>query len=114
VARAITLDEVAKDPAAAADLPLDALASLLVRSAAVQNALAAAILNHPEAPPPPALDHLLTAEQAAERLAVSKDWLYRTAKDLPFTVRLGADLVRFSAVGIDRYLRIQLLKAARR
>jgi hypothetical protein len=36
------------------------------------------------------------------------------AKDLPFTVRLGGDMLRFSAVGIDRYIRIQLLKAARR
>jgi predicted DNA-binding transcriptional regulator AlpA len=109
-----TLDEVAKNPAAAADLPLDALAALQAQCAAAQGAIAAAMLAHPGAPASPAPDCLVTAEQAAERLAVSKDWLYRAAKDLPFTVRLGADMLRFSAAGIDRYIRIQLLKAVRR
>jgi predicted DNA-binding transcriptional regulator AlpA len=66
-----------------------------VHGAAAQGAIAAAMLAHPGAPAPPAQDRLITAEQAAERLAVSKDWLYRAAKDLPFTVRLGADLLRF-------------------
>ncbi len=48
-------------------------------------------------------DTLLTAEEAAERLGVSPDFLYRT-KDLPFRVRVGRR-VRFSARGIERYIR---------
>ena len=52
------------------------------------------------APPP---DRLLTAQQAAQQLGVSKHWLYRHAATLPFTVRLGRS-VRFSAVGLQAYL----------
>jgi excisionase family DNA binding protein len=105
---------VAKNPAAAVDLPLDALAALQAQCAAAQGAIAAAMLGHPGTQASPAPDSLITAEEAAERLSVSKDWLYRTAKDLPFTVRLGPDMVRFSRAGIDRYIRIQLLKTGRR
>ncbi len=49
-------------------------------------------------------DRLLTAEEAAARLALSPDTLYRKAKRLPFTVRLGHQ-VRFSAAGIERFIR---------
>lgn len=50
-------------------------------------------------------DHLLTVEEAAERLGTSRDWLYCKAHKLPFTVRLGSRQLRFSSKGIDRYLR---------
>ncbi len=49
-------------------------------------------------------DQLLTVEEAAEKLGVSRDWLYRHSKKLAFTVRLGRHL-RFSARGIERYIR---------
>jgi excisionase family DNA binding protein len=53
----------------------------------------------PEAP-----DELLDVEEAARRLSLSCDHLYRHAKELPFTVRIGRRL-RFSAKGIERYIR---------
>ena len=49
-------------------------------------------------------DTLLTVEEAADRLGVSPDWLYRRTSQLPFVVRVGRH-VRFSAKGIDRYIR---------
>ncbi len=49
-------------------------------------------------------ERLLDVEEAARRLSLSPDTLYRKAKDLPFTVRLG-HLVRFSSAGIDRFIR---------
>src|SRR5215831_4835245 len=52
-------------------------------------------------------DALLTVEEAAKRLSVSKDWLYRNAGRLPFTVRLGKKHLRFRSVGIDACLRQQ-------
>lgn len=56
------------------------------------------------APPvPPAHEELLSIEMAAERLAMSKDYLYRNADKLPFTRRVGRNL-RFSSLGIDRYI----------
>jgi excisionase family DNA binding protein len=58
------------------------------------------------APPPPSEpDRLLTVEQAAERLALAADTLYRKAKAFPFTVRLPGRQVRFSEAGIDRFIR---------
>ncbi len=49
-------------------------------------------------------DRLLTAEQAAEILSTSPDWLYRHATQLPFTRKLGPKMLRFSSRGIQAYL----------
>jgi excisionase family DNA binding protein len=48
-------------------------------------------------------DELLTVEQAAERLGVSVDYLYRNHSCLPFVRRMGRTL-RFSSLGIDEYI----------
>jgi excisionase family DNA binding protein len=50
-------------------------------------------------------DQLLTAQEAAKRLALSPDTLYRKARDLPFTVTLPGRQTRFSSQGIDRFLK---------
>lgn len=49
-------------------------------------------------------DRLIDAEEAARTLCVSVEWLYRNAKRLPFTRKLGHKMLRFSSVGIQRYL----------
>jgi predicted DNA-binding transcriptional regulator AlpA len=49
-------------------------------------------------------DRLLDAEDAAKLLCISEDWLYRNAKKLPFTRKLGPKMLRFSALGIQKYL----------
>jgi len=49
-------------------------------------------------------DRLLSAEEAAEMLSMSTDWLYRNAKKLPFTRKLGPKVLRFSSQGIQKYL----------
>ncbi len=51
-----------------------------------------------------AQDRLLDAADAAKLLSVSEDWLYRHAKKLPFTRKLGPKMLRFSSVGIQKYL----------
>lgn len=56
--------------------------------------------------PPAAEDKALTVKQAAEKLNVSTDWLYRNAASLPFTFRIGRNL-RFSANGLQAYLDTQ-------
>ena len=50
-------------------------------------------------------DQLLTVQEAARRLALSPDTLYRKARDLPFTVTLPGRQTRFSSHGIDRFLK---------
>jgi predicted DNA-binding transcriptional regulator AlpA len=47
-------------------------------------------------------ERLLSVREAAERLGMSVDWLYRHARLLPFTRRLGSRAVKFDADGLDR------------
>jgi predicted DNA-binding transcriptional regulator AlpA len=49
-------------------------------------------------------DSLLNAEEAAEILNVSTDWLYRNARRLPFTRKLGPKMLRFSHQGVIKWL----------
>jgi excisionase family DNA binding protein len=104
-----TLDALAADPSKAANLAGPVVAALLARVAAVSGTLAAraVTLTHQglEASNHPQGDQLLTVEQAAERLSMSRDWIYRRASRLPFAVRLDGSALRFSSQGIDRYIR---------
>ena len=52
-------------------------------------------------------DRLVDAEEAAKILSVSVEWIYRNAKRLPFTRKLGHKMLRFSSVGIQKYLAIR-------
>ena len=100
-----SLDALARDPSQAHTLPPEAVPPLLAQLAALQSALAARLLTAPQnSHAPEAPDCLLTAGEAAAFLKVSKDYLYRNASHLPFTVRLGRHL-RFSAAWIARYIR---------
>ncbi len=56
-------------------------------------------------------DRLLTADEAAKILGMSPDWLYRYAKRLPFTRKLGPKMLRFSSQGIQKYLATRKLSA---
>ena len=49
-------------------------------------------------------DRLLNAKEAAAKLGLSADRLYRHSSTFPFTVRIGRQL-RFSEAGIERYIR---------
>jgi len=49
-------------------------------------------------------DRLLDAQEAAGLLRVSEDWLYRNAKRLPFARKLAPKMLRFSYVGIVKWL----------
>ena len=51
----------------------------------------------------PPEDWLLTAVEVADRLHVTKDYVYRNARKYPFTVREGR-YIRFSQAGLARYL----------
>jgi predicted DNA-binding transcriptional regulator AlpA len=77
------------------------LAAVLCRLAAAQARIAAYLSARRS---PQGEDHLLDADRAARVLDVSKQWLYRRSKRLPFVVRLDGK-VRFSAQAIERYLK---------
>jgi hypothetical protein len=105
-----TLDAIARDPALAAALSARDRGALIVQAAAVLAALGATIRTAREDDEP---DTLLTVEQAASRLALSPDYLYRHARQFPFLVRPnGARAIRFSAHGVARYIEEQRKRQA--
>jgi len=61
-----------------------------------------------EGPAPQSLteapDRNVSAAEAARRLGMSRDWLYRNAAKLPFTVKIGRRVL-FSARGLERWNR---------
>ena len=57
-------------------------------------------------------DKLLTPEQAAAILGMSTKWLYRNAPKLPFTRKLGRKTLRFSQVGLQKYLATRMNSVA--
>jgi predicted DNA-binding transcriptional regulator AlpA len=91
-------------PALAAKLSRMERAELLAQIKALEGVVLASLLadvaDHVETE----VDRLLDVNEAAARLSVTVDFLYRRKK-LPFRVTLGPGLVRFSSSGIDRYIR---------
>lgn len=73
-----------------------ALSRVIARIAAEPAASNAAPQSEPET-------GLLTVGEAAQRLGVSPTWLYRNAKDLPFTRKLGHRTLRFDPRGLERW-----------
>ena len=86
---------------AAKELPVGELPGLLGELEEIR-VTALARLTAPERAPQQA-DELLDIGEAARRLGVSKDFLYRNQRDFPFSRRLGRRLL-FSALGVDNYI----------
>jgi excisionase family DNA binding protein len=76
----------------------------MAQMAAIQLSLASRLVAGGMDRVPDEGDKLLTVDEAAARLKCSSDWLYRRAKRLPFTVRIGRNL-RFSERGIEEAIR---------
>jgi excisionase family DNA binding protein len=97
-------DELQGALVAARELPQEELPKLLGELEEIR-CTAMARLNA-SAPALPLPDELLDVDEAARRLGMSKDYLYRHAESFPFTRRVGRSL-RFSARGIDEYIKPQ-------
>jgi hypothetical protein len=83
----------------------DQIAPVMAQMAAIQLSLATRLLAQGTEPAQDdGSDSLLSVQEAALRLKCSEDWLYKRAKNLPFTVRMGRNL-RFSGRGIDSAIR---------
>lgn len=93
----ITLDAlVAGEAPASRDEAVALMGLLAAAQARLATTIAGLDMTSPE-------DRLLNVEAASARLGVSREWLYRRARKLPFVVRLDGH-VRFSAQGIDHYI----------
>jgi len=105
VVELVDLATLVDDPGRVAAVPTERIPALLSQLSALQSVMAARLVSATDLDESVTTqDTLLTVAQAAERLGVSKDWLFRRSRTLPFVVRLGRHL-RFSNRGIDRYLR---------
>src|SRR5687768_13806520 len=86
------------------DIEPEKIGPIMAQMAAIQLSLATRLVAEGRERVSDDADNLLTVEEAAARLKCSEDWLYRRAKRLPFTVRVGRNL-RFSERGIDAAIR---------
>lgn len=106
------LATLAADPERVRDVDPDAIPALLGEAETLRAKLWARLQATTTAPPAPSRngngqdpDHLLTAQEAADRLGVSKRWVYRKNKsgDLPFARKLSNGTLRFSSRGLERW-----------
>lgn len=90
----------------AEDLTPDLAAGLLEDLAALLPKLVARAAAQPgaKAPDREPGDRLLVPAEAARRLGVNVDWLYRRWRSLPFARKLSPKVLRFSEAGLSRYL----------
>ena len=104
------LADLLEDPRKVGDIPRETVLPLLCHLLALTGTLTARLLTTGgESTERPTLQQadarLLTVAEAATRLGVSKDWMYRRAAALPFTVRLGPRRLRFNTEGINQFIR---------
>jgi len=99
------LAEIVTDPARIADVSPEIIAGLRGELAAIDTLLLGRLLSpirSAERRSQP--DRRLNVKEAAAKLGMSRDWLYRHAAAQPFTVKIGRS-VGFSEEGIERWLR---------
>lgn len=106
-----SLEQLVQDPARASALPLDATEKFLAQVHVLQGALLTRLLavkasagNNGQTPPQG--DSLVSVKEVAARLGRSLDYVYR--RTWPFEVKGDGRGRRFSAQGLDRYLRQQV------
>lgn len=102
-----TLTELAAHPEQATDLPPHVAATLLAQLASLQTVLLSRLFvgMSSESRREDSEDRLLGIDEARAMLNMSKDYLYRHADQFPFTVRPAPKQLRFSKLGIQKYIR---------
>jgi predicted DNA-binding transcriptional regulator AlpA len=100
------------NPSTASEVPIHQIPALVAKLASAQATLSALqgvltarmLASHDNAATEEPADRLLTAEQAAAILGVTKRWVQRRARRLPFARRLSAHAVRYSESGLRRWM----------
>jgi len=104
------LADLVREPGLVDELDIDAIAAVLVEVAALESRLAARLACAVDGRRDDPGERLLDVREASELLKVSADWL-RRHPGMPFEVRLGGT-VRFSALGVRRWIQAHAGKAA--
>jgi hypothetical protein len=101
----VTIEDLSREPLRAKRLSPETIATLLAQCGAAQGALLAALASsNSDTQAPDRENRLLTVGEAAARLAVKPEWLYRRGKRLGFAVKLGDGTLRFSNQALERYI----------
>lgn len=107
-----TLSTLLQAPTRVAEVPLERIPALVAQLASEQVALSALqgvltarlLLTPAERTSDDDGDRLLTAEEVAEALGVTKRWVQRRARRLPFSRRISVRSVRYSEAGLKRWM----------
>jgi hypothetical protein len=106
VAVEMTLEDLSREPLRARTLSPETIATLMAQCGAAQGALLAALASsNRNEPAPDQENRLLTVGEAAAKLAVKTEWLYRRGKKLGLAVKLSDGTLRFSNQALERYIR---------
>ena len=103
------LARILQDRQLLADVPPDIIPDLLAELEKLRAQLWARMLTDQPRPregqdAQPTSDRFLTPEEAARLLGTTVRWLYRHHKHLPFARRLSRRALRFSEIGLRRWL----------
>ena len=105
LAKVPTLAEVVAEPARAAALPREVLAGLRGELARIDALLFCYLVDgKSQGNGAIADDRLLDVSEAASKLGLSQDYLYRNHRRFTFTRKIGRRLL-FSLQGLERYIR---------
>ena len=102
-----SLEQIVGNPGQAASVSVEEIPALLVQIASIQAILLSRLAvssNGSKTQASAVDDRLLTAEEAAPIMNVTPRWMYRKARSLPFTCRINRKTLRFSEVGLRRYM----------
>ncbi len=106
--RATLLAALLTEPSRAAQVTREEAGALLAKLGTLQAALLTvmsrpSVAVHREAERP-SEGRMLDVDEAAALLGVSRRWLYRHSKTLPFTRPISRKIVRYSETGIRKWL----------
>jgi predicted DNA-binding transcriptional regulator AlpA len=109
------------NPSSVSEIPLDKIPALVAELASEQSALSALqgalttrlLVSQASAEVrAESTDRLLTAEEVASTLGVTKRWVQRRARRLPFARRISDHAIRYSECGLKRWMLTRRISAA--
>lgn len=116
-----SIKSLVANPSSASDVPIDRIPALVAELASEQSALSALqgalttrllVSQATATPHHDASDRLLTADEVAETLGVTRRWVQRRARRLPFARKISEHAIRYSESGLRRWMSNRKLSAA--
>jgi hypothetical protein len=103
----VSLDALRLDPRRAANLPAEVRRAVVLECAAIIAVCAAG--TGAAAPPPPPLveEQYVSAEEGARLLGVTRRWIYRNKRRLPFVRPLSRKVLQISLPALRRWQHTQ-------